>query len=308
VGVSKSTIDVAPVVSATVGGTIKAATGDVAAPEARPASAATAAARSTGASGGLLIGIDATRTVVTHGGSVAAGIVAGAALTVAGATTVSAAGSARHTAEADSIAAGAVAVGVSYAKATSSATVAATVGANATVTGGSLSISATRDHDQFADNFAGGGGVAAGASATAATAQTGGVTATVGSHAKATLSGGMTVNAASTTTVNGRVRAISGGLLAGAAALLYTLRVPQGIIYSGGFLLGIKAFSAAVLGGIGNLRGALLGGLILGVMENYGQALFGTQWRDVVAFVLLVLVLLVRPTGILGESLGKARA
>jgi len=98
-----------------------------------------------------------------------------------------------------------------------------------------------------------------------------------------------------------------GGVLAGAAALLYTLRVPQGIIYSGGFLLGIKAFSAAVLGGIGNLRGALLGGLLLGIMENYGQAVFGTQWRDVVAFVLLVLVLLIRPTGILGESLGKAR-
>src|SRR6478672_3270789 len=67
-----------------------------------------------------------------------------------------------------------------------------------------------------------------------------------------------------------------GGLLAGAAALLYTLKVPQGIIYSGGFLLGIKAFSAAVLGGIGNLRGALLGGLLLGIMENYGQAVFGT--------------------------------
>jgi len=99
-----------------------------------------------------------------------------------------------------------------------------------------------------------------------------------------------------------------GGVLAGAAALLYTLKVPQGILYSGGFLLGIKAFSAAVLGGIGNLRGALLGGLLLGIMENYGQALFGTQWRDVVAFVLLVLVLLIRPTGILGESLGKARA
>ncbi|GAC1401445.1 MAG: branched-chain amino acid ABC transporter permease [Mycobacterium sp.] len=99
-----------------------------------------------------------------------------------------------------------------------------------------------------------------------------------------------------------------GGVLAGAAALLYTLKVPQGIIYSGGFLLGIKAFSAAVLGGIGNLRGALLGGLLLGIMENYGQALFGTQWRDVVAFVLLVLVLLFRPTGILGESFGKARA
>jgi branched-chain amino acid transport system permease protein len=98
-----------------------------------------------------------------------------------------------------------------------------------------------------------------------------------------------------------------GGLLAGVAALLYTLKVPQGIVYYGGFVLGIKAFSAAVLGGIGNLRGALLGGLLLGVMENYGQAVFGTEWRDVVAFVLLVLVLLVRPTGILGESLGKAR-
>ena len=97
-----------------------------------------------------------------------------------------------------------------------------------------------------------------------------------------------------------------GGLLAGAAATLYTLKVPQGIIYSGGFILGIKAFSAAVLGGIGNLRGALLGGLLLGVMEDYGQILFGTQWRDVVAFVVLVLVLMFRPTGILGESLGKA--
>lgn len=99
-----------------------------------------------------------------------------------------------------------------------------------------------------------------------------------------------------------------GGLLAGAAALLYTIKIPSGIIFSGGFILGIKAFAAAVLGGIGNLRGALLGGLILGVMELYGQALFGSQWRDVVAFVLLILVLLIRPTGILGESLGKARA
>lgn len=99
-----------------------------------------------------------------------------------------------------------------------------------------------------------------------------------------------------------------GGVLAGAAGLLYTLRVPSGILYSGGFILGIKAFAAAVLGGIGNLRGALLGGLLLGVMELYGQALFGTEWRDVVAFVLLILVLMFRPTGILGESLGRARA
>ncbi|MFF0544811.1 branched-chain amino acid ABC transporter permease [Nocardia thailandica] len=99
-----------------------------------------------------------------------------------------------------------------------------------------------------------------------------------------------------------------GGLLAGAAATLYALKIPSGIIFNGGFILGVKAFSAAVLGGIGNLRGALLGGLLLGLAENYGQALLGEQWRDVVAFVVLVLVLMVRPTGILGESLGRARA
>lgn len=98
-----------------------------------------------------------------------------------------------------------------------------------------------------------------------------------------------------------------GGFLAGAAALLYTVKVPNGIIFSGGFILGIKAFSAAVLGGIGNLRGALLGGLILGVAENWGQLVFGTGWKDVIAFVLLILVLMFRPSGILGESLGKAR-
>ncbi|GAA3831451.1 branched-chain amino acid ABC transporter permease [Amycolatopsis tucumanensis] len=98
-----------------------------------------------------------------------------------------------------------------------------------------------------------------------------------------------------------------GGLLAGAAALFYMMRIPQGAIYNGGFLLGIKAFTAAVLGGIGNLRGALLGGLLLGLVENYGQSLFGGEWKDIVAFVVLIVVLMFRPTGILGESLGKAR-
>ncbi len=99
-----------------------------------------------------------------------------------------------------------------------------------------------------------------------------------------------------------------GGVLAGAAALFYLMTIPQGAVFNGGFLLGIKAFAAAVLGGIGNLRGALLGGLILGVAENYGQSLFGGDWRDVVAFVLLVGVLMYRPTGILGESLARSRA
>jgi branched-chain amino acid transport system permease protein len=98
-----------------------------------------------------------------------------------------------------------------------------------------------------------------------------------------------------------------GGLMAGVAAFLYMLKI-ETTKYDVGFLLGVKAFTAAVLGGIGNLRGALLGGLVLGVAENWGSALFGTEWRHVVAFLLLIVILLFRPTGLLGESLGKARA
>jgi branched-chain amino acid transport system permease protein len=103
-----------------------------------------------------------------------------------------------------------------------------------------------------------------------------------------------------------RMTFLLGGAMAGAAAVLYTTQY-ENTQYNIGFILGIKAFTAAVLGGIGNLRGALLGGLLLGIVENYGQSLFGGGWRDVVAFALLVLVLMIRPTGILGESLGKAR-
>src|SRR5262245_12382960 len=97
-----------------------------------------------------------------------------------------------------------------------------------------------------------------------------------------------------------------GGLMAGGAGLLYLLTLER-TSYNVGFFIGIKAFTAAVLGGIGNLRGGLLGGLLLGLIENYGSAIFGTEWRDPIAFIVLVLVLLVRPTGILGEQLGRAR-
>jgi len=103
-----------------------------------------------------------------------------------------------------------------------------------------------------------------------------------------------------------RATFLIGGVMAGAAATLYMIRIGS-TRQNAGFILGVKAFTAAVMGGIGNLRGALVGGLVLGVAENWGSALFGTQWKDVVAFVLLILILLVRPTGILGESLGKAR-
>jgi branched-chain amino acid transport system permease protein len=104
-----------------------------------------------------------------------------------------------------------------------------------------------------------------------------------------------------------RLTFLIGGIMAGAAAMMYLLKI--GVTrYNAGFILGIKAFTAAVLGGIGNLRGALLGGFVLGVAENYGSAIFGSQWKDVVSFVLLVIILLFRPTGLLGESRGKARA
>ena len=104
-----------------------------------------------------------------------------------------------------------------------------------------------------------------------------------------------------------QVTFLIGGLMAGVAATLYLLKI--GVTrFDAGFSLGVKAFTAAVLGGIGNLRGALLGGFVLGLAENYGSALIGTEWKDVVAFLLLVVILLFRPTGLLGESLGRARA
>ena len=68
-----------------------------------------------------------------------------------------------------------------------------------------------------------------------------------------------------------------------------------------GYSYGLKAFAAAVLGGIGSIPGAMLGGLVLGVAEAFGADIFGDQYKDVVAFSLLVLVLLFRPTGILGR-------
>ena len=97
-----------------------------------------------------------------------------------------------------------------------------------------------------------------------------------------------------------------GGLMAGAAATLYMIRIGA-TRFDAGFILGVKAFTAAVMGGIGNLRGALLGGLVLGVAENWGSALFGTHWKDVVAFVLLILILLSGPRASWVSRSAKAR-
>jgi branched-chain amino acid transport system permease protein len=95
--------------------------------------------------------------------------------------------------------------------------------------------------------------------------------------------------------------------MAGVAAMLFGLRF-ENTRFDIGFVLGIKAFTAAVLGGIGNLRGALLGGLALGLIENYGASIWGSQWKDVISFTILVVVLLFRPSGLLGEALSRSRA
>ena len=97
---------------------------------------------------------------------------------------------------------------------------------------------------------------------------------------------------------------IIGGFLGGAAGFLFGLG--SGVIFSMGTIPGIKAFTAAVLGGIGNIRGAMLGGLLLGVVENLSVSCIDASWVDVIAFGILVLVLLIRPTGLLGERLGRS--
>ncbi|MCG3140112.1 MAG: High-affinity branched-chain amino acid transport system permease protein LivH [Anaerolineae bacterium] len=100
-----------------------------------------------------------------------------------------------------------------------------------------------------------------------------------------------------------------GSILAGAAGVMLGFHNSQ-INSTMGFFPGIKAFTAAVLGGIGNIPGAMLGGFILGLSEALGPSLLGipSQYKDVIAFTLLVLVLIFRPQGILGEQLGAEKA
>ncbi|MEZ4615023.1 MAG: branched-chain amino acid ABC transporter permease [Caldilineaceae bacterium] len=107
-----------------------------------------------------------------------------------------------------------------------------------------------------------------------------------------------------------------GGILAGSAGVINGLYRPQGVNFFMGFFPGIKAFTAAVLGGIGSVPGAMLGGLFLGVFESIGPNLIldglgipgANQLKDVFAFTMLVLVLIFRPQGILGEKLTEKKA
>ena len=93
---------------------------------------------------------------------------------------------------------------------------------------------------------------------------------------------------------------VIGAALAAVAGLMVTLY--YGVVdFFIGFLAGLKAFTAAVLGGIGSLPGAMLGGLILGLVEAFWSGYFTTEYKDVAAFSILVLVLIFKPTGLLGK-------
>lgn len=106
-----------------------------------------------------------------------------------------------------------------------------------------------------------------------------------------------------------------GAAMAGAAGVLYGLTFRQ-VYYFTGFIPGIKAFTAAVLGGIGSIPGAMLGGLFLGILESIGPTLFldglkvpsPNQLKDVIAFTMLVLVLVFRPSGLIGERITTKKA
>ncbi|MBI5952391.1 MAG: branched-chain amino acid ABC transporter permease [Chloroflexi bacterium] len=103
-----------------------------------------------------------------------------------------------------------------------------------------------------------------------------------------------------------------GGLLGGAAGVLYALKFTR-IDPFVGFFPGLKAFTAAVMGGIGNLTGALLGGIVLGMLETFAgsymgvftMGTYGTEYKDIFAFTILILVLIFRPQGLMGENVSQ---
>ena len=97
---------------------------------------------------------------------------------------------------------------------------------------------------------------------------------------------------------------VIGSALAGAAGVMVGIYYTQ-INHMMGFIPGIKAFTAAVLGGIGNVAGAMLGGFFLGMAEAFGVLIMPAEYKDVIAFGLLVLVLIFRPSGILGEVVSE---
>jgi branched-chain amino acid transport system permease protein len=96
-----------------------------------------------------------------------------------------------------------------------------------------------------------------------------------------------------------------GGMMAGAAGLVYAL-YETNVWYFQGFEAGLIAFTAAVMGGIGNVRGAVLGGLIIGVIQALSDSRLGPQWTEAVVFGYLIAIMILRPRGLLGEETREA--
>src|SRR5437879_10680033 len=98
-----------------------------------------------------------------------------------------------------------------------------------------------------------------------------------------------------------------GAALAGAAGFIYGLKYGS-TIFTIGFQLGLFAFTAAVLGGIGNLAGAMLGGVLIGVIQGLNDGLpyaFGQEWSQSVVFAILIMLMVFKPTGLLGQNIGE---
>jgi branched-chain amino acid transport system permease protein len=93
---------------------------------------------------------------------------------------------------------------------------------------------------------------------------------------------------------------VLGSALAGAAGVFFALRVPTTV--SIGFVAGLKGFTAAVIGGIGSIPGAMAGGIILGCAESYSQGYISTKWSDLIVFSILVAFMIFRPQGLLGRA------
>jgi branched-chain amino acid transport system permease protein len=97
---------------------------------------------------------------------------------------------------------------------------------------------------------------------------------------------------------------VIGSALAAVAGVLYGLYYGS-VNFRMGYVPGLKAFTAAVLGGVGNIPGAMLGGLIIGLLETFGAAYISGEWKDAIAFIILITVIVVRPTGLLGERIAE---
>ena len=95
-----------------------------------------------------------------------------------------------------------------------------------------------------------------------------------------------------------------GPALGGMAGLMVGLYYGQ-INFTMGWVYGLKAFTAAILGGIGNIPGAMVGGILLGIIEALGSGYISIAWKDAIAFLVLILILIVRPTGLLGERVAE---